>query len=189
MENEIDKKQPTSDEVDIHRVIVLWLFLATLVVTIFVATALVIQDTTGKQVLTTLPMVILAGILGSFVSALNRIYSSENIFPVSNYSKLLDRTNSYLVVYSSIPPLVGAISAAILYVVFASEIVTGEFFPAFSCELSPIKACNEFQTFLSSWSPSNAQDYAKAIVWGFIAGFSERFVPDILNKVAKDSDE
>jgi hypothetical protein len=147
---------------------------------------IIIQDSTGEKILTILPVVILAGVLGSFVSALNRIYSSKNIFPVSNYSILLHKSNRYLIAYASIPPLVGAISAAILYVIFASQIITSPFFPNFSCELYH-GTCNKFQSFLSSWSPTNAQDFAKAIVWGFISGFSERFVPDILNKVVKDS--
>ncbi|WP_445945272.1 hypothetical protein [Shewanella sp.] len=186
MKNEKDKKKPSSNEIDIHRAIVLWLFLATLTLTVFVAVTLIIQDSTGEKVLSILPVVILAGVLGSFVSALNRIYSSKKIFPTSDYSALLYQSNRYLIAYASIPPLVGAISAAILYVVFASEIIESPFFPSFSCERCNGN-CNNFQSFLTSWSPTNAQDYAKAIVWGFISGFCERFVPDILNKVVKDS--
>ena len=126
--------------------------------------------------------------MGSYTkSVTGSIYSSKNIFPISNYSVLLHKKNSYLIAYFSIPPLVGAISAAILYVVFASEIVAGPFFPNFSCEL--YHGCNKFQSFLTAWSPAEPQDYAKAIIWGFISGFSERFVPDILNKVVKDSGE
>ena len=71
--------------------------------------------------------------------------------------------------------------------IFSSQIIQGPFFPEFSCELLEPENCNEFQLFLTEWSPNEAKDYAKAIVWGFIAGFSERFVPDILNKVVKDS--
>ncbi|MDP1774676.1 MAG: hypothetical protein Q8L15_20610 [Methylobacter sp.] len=185
-----DKPQPKTEqiELDAHRAIVMWLFIATFLLTISVAAALIYSDTTGKKVLTILPVVILAGVLGAFVSALNRIYSASEVFPIGKYTELLKEVNGYLIAYSSIPPLVGAISAAILYVAFAAEIATGPFFPAFSCGEGG-NACNEFQTFLQYWSPDKAADYAKSIVWGFIAGFSERFVPDILNRVAKSSNE
>jgi len=187
MENLKEKKALSTNEIDVHRAIVLWLFLATLAFGLFVAIVLIYQANTGEKILDILPVVILSGVLGSFVSALNRIYSSKNIFPVGNYSIFLNKTNSYLIAYSSIPPLVGAISATILYVIFASHIIQGPFFPEFSCKLLESKQCNEFTLFLNNWSPKTAQDIAKSIVWGFIAGFSERFVPDILNKVVKDS--
>lgn len=179
-------KKNIDEEMDIHRTIVLWLFLATLIFTILLAAPLIYSDGTGNKVLTILPVVVLSGILGSFVSALKRIYSSSDIFPLKKHSIYLKKSNGYLIAYSSIPPLVGAICASVLYVIFASEIITGPFFPAFSCEIGKGE-CGSFQSFLSSWSPVNPQDYAKAIVWGFIAGFSERFVPDILNKVVKES--
>jgi hypothetical protein len=37
--------------------------------------------------------------------------------------------------------------------------------------------------------PKDAAANAKAIVWGFIAGFSERFVPNILNRLATDTEK
>jgi hypothetical protein len=36
--------------------------------------------------------------------------------------------------------------------------------------------------------PNDAAANAKAIVWGFVAGFSERFVPNILNHFATDKE-
>jgi len=173
-------------EVDAHRAIVLWLFLATLVITIFASAILIYSDLTQQKVVSILPVVVVAGVLGSFVSALNRIYSASNVFPTYRYSELLRGVNWYLIAYSSIPALVGAISATILYVVFASEIIVGPFFPAFSCSAEKGE-CTEFLSFLSHWSPTGATDYAKAIVWGFFSGFSERYVPDILNRVANKS--
>jgi len=41
--------------------------------------------------------------------------------------------------------------------------------------------------FVAYWSPKDAATNAKAIVWGLIAGFSERFVPDILNRLSSEN--
>lgn len=180
-QNELDK----AAEFDAHRVIVVWLFLATMALVLFTTGTLVYSHVTGKEVLPTLIVVIIAGVLGSFVSALNRIYSSKDIFPKAQYRELLKGANVYLIAYSTIPPLVGAISAAVLYVIFAGQIISGAMFPTFHC--STPTGCKEFESFLRYWSPQDAADYAKAIVWGFIAGFSERFVPDILNKVSSEA--
>jgi hypothetical protein len=45
-----------------------------------------IRTKRGDEFLSILPVVILSGVLGSFVSALNRIYSSKDIFPITRYS-------------------------------------------------------------------------------------------------------
>lgn len=178
--------QKTESEFDAHRIIVVWLFLATLLLVVFTTISLVISDSTGEKILPTLVIVVIAGVLGSFVSALNRIYSSKDVFPKAKYKDFLKGANGYLIAYSTIPPLVGAISAAVLYVIFAGQIISGALFPTFACSVGE-NGCTSFELFLQYWSPKDPQDYAKAIVWGFIAGFSERFVPDILNKVATDA--
>jgi len=94
--------QPTQSnaEMDVHRSIVLWLFFATLIIAAFAGCALLYSDWTGNELLSILPVVILAGVLGSFVSALNRIYSSKDIFPITSYSVFLRGTNTYLIAYS-----------------------------------------------------------------------------------------
>ena len=78
--------------------------------------------------------------------------------------------------------IVGAIGAVVLYLVFAAGLLKGDLFPEFSC-LNAAASCGAFHDFVSSWAPANATANAKAIVWGFVAGFSERFVPDVLNRL------
>lgn len=186
MKESEQSKSKNSIELDAHRALVMWLFLATLVLTVVIGSLLLIEYHSSDDVLSILPVVIAAGILGAFVSALNRIYSASDVFPVGKYTELLKEVNAYLIAYASIPPLVGAISAVILHVIFASEILTGPFFPTFACK---VEQCNNFQSFLADWGPDKASDYAKTIVWAFVAGFSERFVPDILNRVVKSTDK
>ena len=38
---------------------------------------------------------------------------------------------------------------------------------------------------MKAWGPDAAQDYAKVLVWGFVAGFAERFVPDTLQRLVQ----
>lgn len=182
-ETKDNKFSSTPEELDVHRSMVLWLFGATFFLVVVTTAVLLISKQT-----TILPIVVVAGMLGSFVSALNRIYAASDIFPLGGITPLLRNVNRYLIAYSSIPPLVGAISAALLYVIFASEILTGPFFPAFECKCA-FSGCDEFETFKEFWAPKEAVDYAKAIVWGFVAGFSERFVPDILNRISSKGSE
>jgi hypothetical protein len=164
------------DAFEIHRQMVIALFSATLIVSIALAAGLIASRVTALMV------VAAGGALGGFVSALRRLYAFQRVFP-QNFFRTMRRINLYLIVYSMIPSLVGAIGAVVLYMIFASGLVKGDLFPAF--EMSPVDQKQDaFQNFIANWQPSGPIDYAKALVWSFIAGFSERFVPDLLDRFA-----
>lgn len=125
--------------------------------------------------------VVLTGALGAFFSALIRLYSFDDL-PKALMGQGLGLTNPYLVIYSLIPMLVGAIAAAALYVAFASGLIKGGAFPDFDCYTG--KSCAEFDDFVENFGPVEPVDYAKALIWSFIAGFSERIVPDFLKRIS-----
>ena len=164
------------DAFEIRRQMVIALFSATLIVSIALAAGLIASRVTALMV------VAAGGALGGFVSALRRLYAFQRVFP-QNFFRSMKRINLYLIVYSMIPSLVGAIGAVVLYMIFASGLVKGDLFPAFDMsQVDPNR--DDFQNFIANWQPSGPIDYAKALVWSFIAGFSERFVPDLLDRFA-----
>jgi len=179
-------KVQSQEDFSIHQQLVFWLFISTFLLVLITTILLLMadKDNKGRIDLPILPVVAIAGALGAFVSALRRIYSFERILPVTKFRGLLRGATLYLVAYSSIPPLVGFIAAVVLYLVFASQLLQCELFPQFAFDSDQ---CHKFVDFMQNWKPHIATDYAKAIVWGFVAGFSERFVPDVLNRLSKES--
>lgn len=161
-----------------YRKVLAWVFLTTIVLIVLIAVALTLQTT--PWVLT---YVILAGALGAFFSALTRLYNFEDL-PRALVGTGLGLRNFYLVIYSLIPPVVGAIAATALHVGFASGLIEGELFPKFVCHATDGK-CDDFATFVKGFGPDGPKEYGKAIIWGFLAGFSERLVPDLFQKVAQ----
>ncbi|HEV2852006.1 MAG TPA: hypothetical protein VHC97_04305 [Thermoanaerobaculia bacterium] len=171
----------TKNAFNVHRQMVVWLFIATTLSCLILSIALYAMYVSGKGV-TALMVVVAAGALGGFVSALRRLYAFGRIFPSEAFTVWLRKANLYVAIYSMIPPLVGAIGAVVLYLIFASGMISGELFPNFHCSVGK-DMCNDFVGFVSDWQPQSASDYAMAFVWSFVAGFSERFVPDILERV------
>ena len=127
---------------------------------------------------------ILAGTLGAFMSTLIRLYNYEE-FPRVVQGQGAERLRrSDLTVYSLVPPVVGALSAAILFIAFAAGVVQGgSFFPTFACQTAD-KICGTFDTLIHQFGPADATDYARTLVWCFVAGFAERLVPDKLKGLA-----
>lgn len=183
MENEskpVNSDKAPPQDIVAHKKLVVSLAIATLCLGVPLFVALLYMSTVGKGP-ATMMVVMFSGALGAFVSALKRLFAFQSIFPDESVEKIFRHLDLYAVIYSLVPALVGTLGAAFVYVVFAGGLVEGPLFPEFSCQGGD---CNTFAGFLSSWSPAGPVDYAKAIVWGVVAGFSERFVPDIMNGLA-----
>lgn len=133
-------------------------------------------------------VVLLAGALGAFFSALMRMYNFQDLPKAIVARDLEGLPKWHLLVYSLVPAVVGAVSATVLYMLFASGLVQGDLFPSFKCKTGE-NACKTFGMLIGEWGPDQAKEYAKAIIWGFIAGFAERLVPDILLSLSKSAQE
>lgn len=170
-----------------YRQMLVFLFLgastviAILVVLIFVPYA--VQTKQGQPVPVFL-VVVIAGTVGAFFSSLQRLYEFKQL-PQILYDKRLGSEYGALFVYSLIPALVGGIAAAVLYLIFAGGMLSGAFFPSFTCKQGD---CADFSTLLAGYGPAQAVDYSKVILWGFVAGFAERMVPNLLNHFVQDAD-
>lgn len=169
-----------------YRQMLTYLFFATIAMIVLIAVPLVLSyNGQGSGDPPVFVLVILAGALGAFFSALARLYGFEDL-PVALMQPDIGTWGRLsLVIYSLVPPLTGAIGAAVIYMLFAAGFVKGDLFPTFICKADGPGACNGLQKFMQSYGPAQASDYAKALLWGFVAGFSERLIPDALQTFAK----
>jgi hypothetical protein len=135
-----------------------------------------------------LTIVQFAGAVGALFSTLIRLYSLEDLPKAIVARELEGLSSSYLLIYSLVPAVFGFVSATAIHMLFASGLLEGGLFPKFICKLSEGK-CLDFGTLITEFGPADAREYAKAIVWGFIAGFAERLVPDTLRSLSKSGQQ
>jgi len=81
-----------------------------------------------------------------------------------------------------VSPLLSGILGFVVFGLFLSGIIQGPLFPKFSA-LDGGYA--NLSNFLGSVAPEKNLDVAKALVWAFIAGFSERFIPGVLDAIVE----
>jgi hypothetical protein len=136
--------------------------------------------------LSILTFVALAGAVGAIFSALTRLYSVEKL-PQAIIRPDMKLRKWHLLMYALIPPLVGAIGALFFYLSIAAGLIQGEPFQRFACEALN-STCNSLNG-LFQYLPISATDYAKSLVWGFVAGFSERLVPNALTRLEKGGNQ
>lgn len=169
--------QYPTDAFEVHRQMVVSLFYAALLFCVILGVSVIFFQ------IKTLIVVAASGALGGFVSAIRRVYLFQRVFP-KDFFKERKKPSGYLFIYSMVPPLVGAIAAVTLYLIFATEVIMGPMFPVFTLSESTPPITDDFYNFVRNWHPSSPADYAKVLVWGFVAGFLERFVPNLLESFA-----
>lgn len=122
--------------------------------------------------------VFLAGLVGGFVSIQQRL-------PDIGATELRELSNSWLSIL--LIPINGGIFAVILMLIFVSGILKGAMFPEYThIQRIDHTSLTNLVTSFTNWTkttfPTNGEDIAKLIFWSFVAGFSERFVPQIIRK-------
>ncbi len=134
-----------------------------------------------------LVLVVLAGMLGAFFSALTRLYHVDDAGAALITPTIGELGGKYMFMYASVPSVIGAIAAVVLYLVFVSDLVGGDMFPSIECTTAD--GCKSISGLMQHYWPESPSDYGKALVWSFIAGFSERFVPDLLQSLVKNEEK
>ena len=131
-----------------------------------------------------LSCVLYAGIVGGFVSSQRRMQNipSEGDPLISVFG--LDNAGYYL----WLSPLLGAIFAVILALMFVAGLLKGSVFPDFFVPLRGTARGLPFFHFTWDTLPTSSAEYAKVLVWAFLAGFAERLVPDSLDRLASKID-
>jgi len=121
----------------------------------------------------------LAGAVGGFISLQQRV---QNI-PCDGdpLVSIFEIENGRFSIFQA--PVSGAIFALVLLFLFMGGLVSGQLFPEF-------KGLDLYlHKFQWSGGDLSGPNYAKLIVWCFISGFAERFVPDTLDRlIAKGQD-
>lgn len=113
-------------------------------------------------------IVIISGVIGGFVGLQRRL--KELTVPDL---KLIQESW----IYTLLSPLVGGVLALLLYVLFLSDLISGELFPHF---VSKVDNCLGYQCLFEQYG--GYKDYAKLIFWCFVGGYSERFVTDVISR-------
>lgn len=77
--------------------------------------------------------------------------------------------------------IISAILALVLYMMFIGELISGDIFPKFiHTTVEQGGSYTNMKDFATTIDPESFKDVAKILVWSFIAGYSERFVPNLL---------
>lgn len=126
-------------------------------------------------------LVVLAGAVGGVANNFRRMQK----LPLHEWGEL-DSTTRWLMtlqIYAS--PVIGGLFAYVLYFAFEAELLQGSLFPKFTMSDS----FSSIKSYAEQVRPATNGDASKAFFWSFVAGFAEGFVPNIIDKVAKQAEQ
>ena len=87
-------------------------------------------------------------------------------------------------------PVYGGVFALVLYLAFLGDIVRGALFPQFYIpQFSVPPSTQDMKNLFTATFPASGVDLAKLIFWAFVAGFSERLVPQIIGKTTSGKEK
>jgi len=131
-------------------------------------------------------VIFFAGSIGSVINNYFRL-SKISLNPEAVRNEI-DKPVVTIQMYVSL--FISGVLGFVAYGLFLSGMLQGEMFPTFM-ELD--EEYSTLKDLLEEVAPKQNIDAAKAIIWAFIAGFSERFIPNVLDtlvaKAESDHDQ
>lgn len=125
-----------------------------------------------------------AGTVGAYFSSVLRV---QNLAAKRSMPTLMVEDVSFL--SAAIAPVVGAFAGFLVFAIFASGLVTGEFLPKIEFrEYNLVNTLNQFNSGLYGITqavPVDKINNIKMLLAGLVSGFSERFFPDVLDWLSK----
>jgi hypothetical protein len=127
--------------------------------------------------------VLIMGAFGGCVSVYLKVQGMD--FQARSFSELMDLRHGLSTTFFA--PLFGAISAGIMFLLFAGDIVGGELFPSIDIPKQTIRP-GDYGTLIVSANAEPGPDSIKLLLWSFVAGFGERLMPNILSRLGAKVD-
>jgi len=96
--------------------------------------------------------------------------------------------HQYTLAYISWKSAVAVVFAFLFYLMAIGGLIGGDMFPRFVQTSLPDNANWNMTNFATAVKPESYKDVAKILVWSFIAGYSEKFVPNLIGQILKTSE-
>jgi hypothetical protein len=139
-----------------------------------IAVLSVLASTAGHHWVDIWGLVFAAGATGGLVSMQRRLQALPS--HGESLGDLVELSSGMAIKFT---PIIGGTFAVVLFLMFCSGMASGTLFPSFQAGQN----VPDFITFATSVKPANMAEWGKLLVWSFIAGFAERFVPDTLDRL------
>lgn len=122
-------------------------------------------------------LVLLAGSTGAVI---NNYYRLAKL-ACADSASVPEMDNSVFTVQLYVSVLIAGVLGFVMYGLCVSGLIAGDLFPAFQGVQADYASVTDL---MARVSPASNVDAAKAVVWAFIAGFSEKMIPNMIDRVA-----
>jgi hypothetical protein len=121
-----------------------------------------------------LALIFIFGNMGSYIGIHKNLVSLKD-------DEIMEMSTSWINII--VPSFVGGILAIILYLVFLSNILHGDLFPTLVPEQTKDTPQSIGFMIIFKQHGEGIKDYAKLLIWAFIAGYNQKYVVDIIESI------